>query len=144
MLTLAEKLRRLFDYDFPGVHDLRTQPVWAAGELLEFGGDFNKYVTSKDLQKQEGIIFRHLLRLILLWPSSRSSARPTWRSRVARRTGRHRRAAHRELPARRPDQHRLGPGAGRRRGGSGGVQSEPAGSSPQANGVRRGYRCWAP
>jgi hypothetical protein len=66
VLTLADKLRRLFDYDFAGVHDLRTQPVWAAGELLQFGGDFNKYVTSKALQKQEGVIFRHVLRLILL------------------------------------------------------------------------------
>jgi len=66
VLTLAEKLRRLFNYDFPGVHDVYTQSVWAAGEILEFGGDFNKYVTSKRLQKQEGMIFRHLLRLILL------------------------------------------------------------------------------
>ena len=66
VLALADKLRRLFDYELPGAGLLRTQPVWAAGELLEFGGDFNKYVTSKDLQKQEGIIFRHLLRLILL------------------------------------------------------------------------------
>ena len=66
VLTLADKLRRLFDYDFSGVHDLRTSPVWAAGELLQFGGDFNKYITSKALQKQEGIIFRHVLRLILL------------------------------------------------------------------------------
>lgn len=66
VLTLGDKLRRLFDYDFPGVRDLRTTPVWAAGELLEFGGDFNKYVTSKALQKQEGIVFRHCLRLILL------------------------------------------------------------------------------
>ena len=37
----------------------------AAGEVLEYN-DFNHYVTSKRLQKQEGIIFRHLLRLILL------------------------------------------------------------------------------
>ncbi|MBN1394403.1 MAG: DEAD/DEAH box helicase [Pirellulales bacterium] len=66
VLTLADKLRRLFDYDFAGVHDLRTSPVWAAGELLRFGGDFNMYVTSNSLQKQEGVIFRHLLRLILL------------------------------------------------------------------------------
>ena len=55
VLTLADKLRRLFDYDFPGVRDLRTSPVWAAGELLQFGGDFNNYVTSKGLQKQEGV-----------------------------------------------------------------------------------------
>ncbi len=65
VLTLAEKLRMLFDYEFPGVHDLSTNAVWAAGEFLEFG-DFNKYITSKGLQKQEGMIFRHLLRLILL------------------------------------------------------------------------------
>jgi hypothetical protein len=65
VLNLADKLRRLFDFDFPDVHDLRTTPVWAAGEVLEFG-DFDKYVTSKSLQKQEGMVFRHLLRLILL------------------------------------------------------------------------------
>ncbi|MBP90307.1 MAG: helicase [Planctomycetaceae bacterium] len=66
VLTLAEKLRILFDHDFPGVHDVRATPVWAAGELLEFGGDFNNFITSNKLQKQEGVIFRHLLRLILL------------------------------------------------------------------------------
>ncbi len=66
VLTLGDKLRRLFDHDFPGVRDVSTTPVWAVGELLEFGGDFNKYVTSKALQKQEGIVFRHCLRLILL------------------------------------------------------------------------------
>jgi superfamily II DNA/RNA helicase len=66
ILTLADKLRRLFDYDFPGVEDLHVYPVWAAGEVLQFNGDFNKYVTSKALQKQEGLIFRQLLRLVLL------------------------------------------------------------------------------
>lgn len=66
VLTLAEKLRLLFDHDFPGVHDVRVVPVWAAGELLEFGGDFNNFITSNGLQKQEGVIFRHVLRMILL------------------------------------------------------------------------------
>ncbi len=66
VLTLAEKLKLLFDYDFPGVRDVRITPAWAAGEILEFGGNFNNFITSKGLQKQEGIIFRHLLRLILL------------------------------------------------------------------------------
>jgi len=65
VLTLAEKLRRLFDFEDPDV-EIRTNSVWAAGEILEFQGDFNKYVTSRSLQKQEGIIFRHLLRLTLL------------------------------------------------------------------------------
>ena len=79
VLTLADKLRMWFDYDFPGVHDLRTRGVWAAGELLEYGGDFNKFITSKGLQKQEGVIFRHLLRLILLIGELTSSARLTCR-----------------------------------------------------------------
>ncbi|XZE54399.1 DEAD/DEAH box helicase [Planctomycetaceae bacterium SH139] len=65
-LTLGEKILRLFQNDFPRVHDVRVRPVWIAGELLEFGGDFNKYVTSRKLQKEEGLLFRHLLRLILL------------------------------------------------------------------------------
>ncbi|QDU97822.1 DEAD/DEAH box helicase [Lignipirellula cremea] len=65
VLRLGEKLKMLFDHDFPGVSDLRVQSVWAAGEVLEFN-DFNSYVTSKKLQKQEGVIFRHLLRMILL------------------------------------------------------------------------------
>ena len=48
------------------MNDVRVESVWAAGELLEFGGDFNKYVTGKGLVRQEGILFRHILRLILL------------------------------------------------------------------------------
>jgi superfamily II DNA/RNA helicase len=64
--TLAEKLRLLFDALYADVTDVVTQSVWAAGELLRFGGNFNKYVQSRDLVKQEGIVFRHLLRLILL------------------------------------------------------------------------------
>ncbi|MDO4586377.1 MAG: DEAD/DEAH box helicase [Planctomycetia bacterium] len=66
VLSFAEKLKRLFDYEFADVN-VRINPVWAAGEiLLTFKGDFNKYIVSNRLQKQEGIIFRHLLRLILL------------------------------------------------------------------------------
>jgi superfamily II DNA/RNA helicase len=64
--TLAEKLRLLFDALHPEVTDVTTQSVWAAAELLRFEGNFNKYVQSRDLVKQEGIVFRHLLRLILL------------------------------------------------------------------------------
>lgn len=64
-LTVAQKLKRLFDYDFPKVHDVYCRPVWIAGEVLQFN-NFNKYITARGLQKQEGMIFRHLLRLILL------------------------------------------------------------------------------
>ena len=66
LLTLAEKLLRLFDWEYPGV-PVKVTPVWAAGEiLLRFNGDFNKFILSSQIQKQEGMIFRHLLRLILL------------------------------------------------------------------------------
>ncbi len=64
--TLADKLRLLFESQYPGVKDLQIMPVWAAGELLSQGGDFNKYVTAKGLTRQEGMVFRHFLRLILL------------------------------------------------------------------------------
>ncbi len=65
-LPLAYKLLRMFHYEYPRVDDVFVRPCWVAGEVLEFGGDFNKYITSKKLQKQEGILFRHLLRLVLL------------------------------------------------------------------------------
>jgi hypothetical protein len=64
--TLADKLRLLFDATHPDVQDVSTQSVWAAGELLRHGGNFDLYVRTRDLVKQEGIVFRHLLRLILL------------------------------------------------------------------------------
>ncbi len=51
----------------PEITDVNVQSVWAAGAILnEFGGNFNLYVKARDLIKQEGIVFRHLLRLILL------------------------------------------------------------------------------
>jgi hypothetical protein len=63
----AEKLRMYFEALRPEVGDVEVFSVCAAGDLLQnFGGNFNLYVRTKDLTKQEGIIFRHLLRLILL------------------------------------------------------------------------------
>jgi superfamily II DNA/RNA helicase len=65
-ISLAEKMRRLFNYDFPRVHDVYTRGVWVVGELLEFNCEFNKYITARGFQKQEGMLFRHVLRFILL------------------------------------------------------------------------------
>ncbi|HEY1379792.1 MAG TPA: DEAD/DEAH box helicase [Gemmataceae bacterium] len=65
--SLSEKLYLLYESAYPDATDLHVQPVWAANALLrDFAGNFNLYVKSKDLTKQEGLIFRHLLRLILL------------------------------------------------------------------------------
>lgn len=65
-LTIGEKLLRLFRNEFPRVDEVRVRPVWIVGELMQYGGDFDKYVTSRKLQKEEGILFRHCLRMILL------------------------------------------------------------------------------
>ena len=64
--TLSEKVRMLFDNEFPRVSNLFTRAVWCAGDLLSFGGDFNAYIGGRSLARQEGMIFRHLLRLVLV------------------------------------------------------------------------------
>ena len=40
VLSLPHKLQRLFQHDFPGVHDVRITPVWVVGELLQYGNGF--------------------------------------------------------------------------------------------------------
>ena len=65
-VPLGDRMRRLFDSEYPGVQDLRTRSVWIVGDLVTSGGSFHQYVTTRDLTKQEGIIFRHCLRMILL------------------------------------------------------------------------------
>ena len=63
----AEKLAMFFAVSRPEIADLSVQSVWAAGEILKgFNGNFNLFIRQRDLTKQEGIVFRHLLRLILL------------------------------------------------------------------------------
>lgn len=63
---VAEKMRMLFQSDFPAVHSLSIMPVWIVADLLKFNGDFDKYISGRDLSKQEGVVFRHLLRFVLL------------------------------------------------------------------------------
>ena len=65
-LRLAEKLKLLFDAQYPGSGRLRIAAIWAAGAVDEFGGDFDKVVGMADLGRQEGVLFRHLLRFVLL------------------------------------------------------------------------------
>lgn len=65
-VPLAQKMRLLFENSIDHAGGLYVTPVWAAGELVERGGDFDQYIRSNDLVKQEGIIFKHLLRMILL------------------------------------------------------------------------------
>ncbi len=84
VIPFAEKLYRLFQYEYPLIEEIEITPVWITGEILEFNGEFNKYITSKGLARQEGLIFRHLLRMILLLEEFAQldvpvSVRETWK-----------------------------------------------------------------
>ena len=64
---LADKMRMLFEAQYPEVQGVTVQPVMVAADLLEnFNDDFWLFISQKELSKQEGLIFRHLLRLVLL------------------------------------------------------------------------------
>ena len=66
-VPLAQKVRMLFESEVDHAGGLFVTPVWAAGDLLASGGgDFDRFVRGRDLVKQEGILFKHFLRLILL------------------------------------------------------------------------------
>ncbi|MBQ15840.1 MAG: helicase [Planctomycetaceae bacterium] len=65
-IRLAEKLQMLFDAEYPNAGRVGVSAIWAAGAVDELGGDFNKTVAMLDLGRQEGVLFRHLLRFILL------------------------------------------------------------------------------
>jgi superfamily II DNA/RNA helicase len=65
-IPLAQKTRMLFESQIDHAGGLFVTPVWAVGELLNYGGDFDKFVRGRELTKQEGILFKHCLRLILL------------------------------------------------------------------------------
>ena len=77
----------LFENTIDHAGGLFVTPVWAVGDLLDHGGDFDKFVRSRDLVKQEGILFKHLLRMILLCDefaqlTPRESARAEWQARL--------------------------------------------------------------
>ena len=65
-IPLAQKVRMLFESEIDHAGGLSVTPVWCVGDLLHHGGDFDRFVRSRDLTKQEGIVFKHLLRTILL------------------------------------------------------------------------------
>ena len=65
-IPLAAKMKMLFENTIDHAGGLFVTPVWAVGDLLASGGDFDKFVRGRDLTKQEGILFKHFLRMILL------------------------------------------------------------------------------
>lgn len=65
-IPLAQKMRMMFESEIDHAGGLFVTPVWAVGDLLAYGADFDKFVRSRDVLKQEGILFKHFLRMILL------------------------------------------------------------------------------
>jgi hypothetical protein len=65
-IPLAQKIRLLFENTIDHAGGLYVTPCWAVGDLLERGGDFDQFIRSRELVKQEGIVFKHILRMILL------------------------------------------------------------------------------
>ena len=87
-VPLAQKVRMLFESEIDHAGGLFVTPVWAAGDLLARGADFDKYVRARDLVKQEGILFKHFLRMILLCGefarlTPRDAGPEDWRARLA-------------------------------------------------------------
>ena len=140
--SLAEKLRLLFDVQHPDVGDVDALSVWAAGELLRTSAATSTcYVRTKDLIKQEGIIFRHLLRLILLCGEFAQVTPPD--TTAEEWQGDLRDLADRltdDVPAGRPDQHRRDDPAGALGGRPGGPGPDGATSVPATLGGHQNAR----
>jgi hypothetical protein len=64
--TFPEMLKIAFDAKLASPEPFPVQPKWAAGAAFERDCEFFKFVKSADLVKQEGVILRHLLRLVIL------------------------------------------------------------------------------
>ncbi|HEX8323524.1 MAG TPA: DEAD/DEAH box helicase [Tepidisphaeraceae bacterium] len=86
-IPLAQKMRMLFESEIDHAGGLSVTPVWAVGDFLGFGDDLDKFVRSRDLVKQEGILFKHVLRMILLCGefaqlTPRDTDADAWRTRL--------------------------------------------------------------
>jgi superfamily II DNA/RNA helicase len=65
-MRFAEMLKALFDAKLASPEDVIARPIWMAGGVIELDCDFFKFVRSRNLMKNEGLILRHLLRLVIL------------------------------------------------------------------------------
>ncbi|MEP0847796.1 MAG: DEAD/DEAH box helicase [Phycisphaerae bacterium] len=64
--TFPEMLKIVFDAKLASPEPVPIQPKWIGGDLERFNGEFFKFVRARELIKQEGLILRHLLRLVIL------------------------------------------------------------------------------
>ncbi|MCC7293991.1 MAG: DEAD/DEAH box helicase [Phycisphaerales bacterium] len=64
--VFAEMLKIAFDAQLPSPEEILIQPKWVAGGVAQAESSFYKFVRSRNLDKQEGLVLRHLLRLVIL------------------------------------------------------------------------------
>lgn len=64
--NLPEMLHILFDAGLESPEDIFVQPKWIAGGIFGAADDFYKFAGARDLFKNEGLLLRHLLRLVIL------------------------------------------------------------------------------
>ncbi|MCH7813470.1 MAG: helicase, partial [Planctomycetes bacterium] len=64
--TFPEMLKIAFEAKLASPEPVLVQPKWIAGHALTMDGQFFKLVKACNLIKQEGLILRHLLRLVIL------------------------------------------------------------------------------
>jgi superfamily II DNA/RNA helicase len=64
--TFPEMLKIAFDTRLPSPEPVFVQPKWIAGGTFQLDCEFFKFARAANLIKQEGLILRHLLRLVIL------------------------------------------------------------------------------
>ena len=64
--TFPEMLKIAFEASLSAPEPVSVQPKWIAGGAFQMDCEFFKFARSANLIKQEGIILRHLLRLVIL------------------------------------------------------------------------------
>lgn len=64
--TFPEMLQKVFEAGLANPEPAFVQTKWIAGGAFQLDCEFYKFVKSRDLIKQEGLILRHLLRLVVL------------------------------------------------------------------------------
>ena len=64
--SFPEMLKLAFDAKLPTPEPFEVQPKWVAGEAFAIECEFFKLARARNLIKQEGLLLRHLLRLVIL------------------------------------------------------------------------------
>ncbi len=64
--TFPEMLEIAFEAGLVTPEQVGVQTKWVAGGILDSGGDFDRFVGARRLAKSEGLVLRHLLRLVIL------------------------------------------------------------------------------